>query len=268
MRPVVRSIRDGDRIYICPLHDAAATGDMRQLRAMLSAGANANAATGGETPLHYAAREGHVQAARALLGAGASADARDADGCTPLHWAARAGQAGAAGALLGAGASANARCGGLTETALILATQEGHIDVMRTLLGAGADADARDSGGSAALHHAASSRLYEGKAIEATKVLLGAGADANARNAGGWTPYAWAERHGSHAVRKLLQAAGGGAAAARSGHGRRSASGCSDGELKCKNGYIFACREQYDGSWDWQTTFDTCTDADFGGTGQ
>ena len=243
LRPIVGAISDGNRIRMCPLHDAAATGDMRQVSAMLSAGANANVtASDGETPLHHAAREGHVEVAKSLLGAGANADARDADGCTPLHWAAKMGRAGTAGALLGGGASVNARCGGINETALIVATQEGHVDVMRTLLGANADADAKDYSGSAALHYAASKRLDEDQAIKAVQALLRAGADANVRAGEGWTPlhvavressvnvaralleagapvnakdqagltpYDWAERRGSRTMQDLLLAAGG-----------------------------------------------------------
>lgn len=343
MHPGVHGMRDGGKIYVCPLHDAAAAGDMRQVRAMLSAGADANAAGGGnsQTPLHHAAREGHVEVARTLLEAGAAADARDGDGCTPLHWAAQAGQAGTAGTLLGGGASADARCGGLDETALLLATKGGHIEAMRALLGGGANADLKDRNmGSAALHYAASQLLPEATAAEAAKVLLQAGANANVRNDAAWTPlhvavregyagvmrallkggadtnaqdrdggtplhravwedradavqvlleagvpanprdrggrtpYDWAERHGSRTVQDLLLAAGGGAASARSAAaahrrpaGAGAVQGCSVGELKCENGAVFACVQQYGGGWGWQVTFDACAGG-FGGSGQ
>jgi ankyrin repeat protein len=70
--------------------DAARSGDVRVLRALLSHGWSAQTSRDGRgaSALHYAAGHGHVECC-ALLNdvAGLSASDRAADGATPLHWA-------------------------------------------------------------------------------------------------------------------------------------------------------------------------------------
>ena len=56
-----------------------------------------------------AAEAGDIAAVRALLEAGADANAPQADGTTPLHWTAYRDDAAAAELLIGAGADVNAR---------------------------------------------------------------------------------------------------------------------------------------------------------------
>ena len=81
------------------------------MKALLAAGANANAVTnsGGATALHFAAGEGTAESVAALLDKGAVANARDsAFGQTPLMWAAAANRADAIRVLAGRGADLSA----------------------------------------------------------------------------------------------------------------------------------------------------------------
>lgn len=74
------------------LFQAAATGDLAQIRAHLRAGSDVNVRDyNGFTPLHLAAYRGHLAAARLLLEAGADPAARSATGATPADIARSAG---------------------------------------------------------------------------------------------------------------------------------------------------------------------------------
>jgi ankyrin repeat protein len=111
------------------LHIAAAAGDGKLVRRLLTLGADVSARNRrGATPLHYAADGGPESPARAqaaiialLVAAGAAVDAPDASGTTPLQRAVRNRCAAAVRALLAAGADA-ARDNGRGSTARTLAT--------------------------------------------------------------------------------------------------------------------------------------------------
>lgn len=95
-----------------PLHYAAATGNLSDVRRMIEDGLDVNASdTAGWTPLHFAAAaqpEAHDVVAD-LLAAGAAVDGTDAHGNTPLWRAVFAyqGNPAAIHALLAAGADAD-----------------------------------------------------------------------------------------------------------------------------------------------------------------
>jgi ankyrin repeat protein len=155
-----------------PLVDAAKRGDAAEVRALLRAGADPNAAQGdGLTALHVAAQAGNLEIARLLIDARANVDVGTRiGGYTPLH----------------------------------LAAQAAHAEVVAALLAAGADANvAAMPSGATPLHLAA--RAIEGEA--AVRALLEGGADANAREAhAGQTPLMFAASYGRiGAVRELLQ---------------------------------------------------------------
>jgi ankyrin repeat protein len=107
----------------------------------------------GRTPLHVAAEIGNTETARALLAAGANADARDAQNrtpreimearCTPLHRAARDGTAEDVARLLAAGEQLDA-VDGFGQTALHRAARHGNEAVAEALLAAGADPRAKN----------------------------------------------------------------------------------------------------------------------------
>lgn len=72
-----------------PLHDAARSGQVSAIEALVGLGASVNVEEpkSGLTPLHLAANFHHVRAIKALVALGASLEAKDCDGDTPLDGA-------------------------------------------------------------------------------------------------------------------------------------------------------------------------------------
>ena len=63
------------------LIDAAESGDIAMISALLAEGASVNASSPiGKTPLMFAAQDGHIEAARLLLSKGAYTHAKTEDG--------------------------------------------------------------------------------------------------------------------------------------------------------------------------------------------
>ena len=157
-----------------------------------------------DSPVADAAMTGDVASVRALLSDGADVNAPQGDGMTALHWAARSANADLAGLLLEAGADVGAvtRIGAYTP--LLLASEVGSAHVVRLLLAGGAEQTATtdDVGGATPLHLAAGA----GDA-EAVRLLLEHGGDADAREARwGQTPLMYAAARGREAaVRALLE---------------------------------------------------------------
>lgn len=140
-----------------PLTQAAARGDVAQVRSLIAGGADPNGMdSDGVTPLILAARAGEKSVVRALAEAHADPNLRDrrSNSWTPLVHAIHKNQTEAALALLEAGADPNARCGGRT-TALIYAAAYGNTAMVRALLEKGADPYAQAEGGVTALWTAA-----------------------------------------------------------------------------------------------------------------
>ena len=74
------------------LLDAAARGNLEDVRNLLDRGANVDAENATKhTPLHIAANDGRTEIARLLLDRGARIDAENRDKWTPLRWAAATG---------------------------------------------------------------------------------------------------------------------------------------------------------------------------------
>ena len=123
------------------LHWAAYHGDVALVRALLRAKASVTATTrlGANTPLHVAARHGHGAAVAALLAGGADARAMTGAGGTALHLAAAAGDTVAVRALVRAKADVNARETEWGQTPLMFAAANDRADAVRALLAAGAD---------------------------------------------------------------------------------------------------------------------------------
>lgn len=127
-----------------PVADAASRGDLVEVRSLLRAGEDVNAAHGdGMTALHWAAELGHSEMAAALLSAGANPEAVTRLGdYTPLHIASRASAAGVVAELLKRGASPDARTSTGGATPLHHAAGAGATEVVRLLVEAGAEVDA------------------------------------------------------------------------------------------------------------------------------
>ena len=156
-----------------------------------------------EAPVADAAMRGDVAEVRSLLEAGEDVNAAQGDGMTALHWAAASGRVELAELLVSAGADLEAGTRLGRYTALHIASREGRPAVVETLLGAGADAGAVTSTGATPLHFAAGAG-----APDAVQALLRHGADANAREPEwGQTPLMFAAAAGrTGALRELLRA--------------------------------------------------------------
>lgn len=154
---------------------AAHWNDLDLVDRLLRAGAKVDAADDhGVTPLMRACENGNAELVDRLLGAGANVNASQSSGVTPLMIAARSGNVGAVKALVAKGAQVNAVVKETQQNALMWATAEGHVDIVRTLVENRADLRAGSKRGFTPLLHAA-----RNGDIETAKVLLAAGVDVN-----------------------------------------------------------------------------------------
>ena len=161
------------------------------------------AAPDDDAPVADAAMRGDHDNVRAMLRAGVDVNAAQSDGMTALHWAAENGARDLAAMLVYAGANVEATTRIGSYTPLHLAVRAGHAELVTTLLEAGADVEAATTtGGARALHFAAA-----GGASEALEVLLDHGADVNAtESAWGQTPLMFAAAYDRlEALSRLLE---------------------------------------------------------------
>lgn len=202
------------------LIEAALGGDVRQVSALLDAGATVDSEDSfGDTPLLLAAREGHTGVVEVLLDHGANVYARNSFGITPMMAAASRGNTyvvellkqftgqevhtdsppdennhGASllkaiqdgdhyriDSLLISGVDVNAKTSDQW-TALMIATVKGYTNVVQELLKRGADVNAKNNKGWTALRFAVSM-----DDIETMYALIGAGADVNTGDSEGKT---------------------------------------------------------------------------------
>lgn len=156
-----------------------------------------------DRPLIEAAKRGDVEAVRSLLDGGADPNAAQGDGLTALHLAAQEGHIEIVGLLIGAGAEVEAKTRIGDYTPLHLASGGGHASVARSLLEAGADPGAMTTTtGVTPLHLAARARGGEG----VVRALLEHGAPVDARErSSGQTALMFASASGRAAsVEELL----------------------------------------------------------------
>ena len=175
--------------------------------------------------LMFAAEGGYAVAVRALLAGGVNCNAQGWNRWTALLWAARYGHAEIVRDLIAAGANFEdqfhdgprvlirnlrsrtsprlPRSVAPAGTALMLAAEWGHSEIVRDLLAGGATCDARCSEGRTALMLAS---MKGHSAIVGQ--LLTAGADCNAPDIDGLTPLMLASANGCSAIMRQLLAAG------------------------------------------------------------
>ena len=141
-----------DDIGRTPLHMSSEYGHVEVARILLEQGADTETRDRGDTsPLEQATSEGHVEVVRLLLEHGADANTQGNDDWTPLHVASFNGRVGVARVLLEHGVDANAR-NVKHETPLHLASSYSfnlveRLDVIRSLVQYGSDINARDNKG-------------------------------------------------------------------------------------------------------------------------
>jgi ankyrin repeat protein len=141
-----------------PLMRCAATGRLEAVKSLLAHGADVKAkdARQGHTALMWALAQRHGDIAAALIEAGADVNAHARSGFTPLMFAAQQGDLESAKALLAAGAkvneSTNAQGLFAGQTALLVASLNGHEKVGMFLLDKGADPNVADENGFTPLH--------------------------------------------------------------------------------------------------------------------
>ena len=157
--------------------EAAKTGDVASLRALVTSGADVNAPQGdGATALHWAAHRNDVEAVELLLEAGATADRENDLGATALWLASTSGSAEVIAALLEAGTDPNVTLR-MGETPLMAAARSGNLPVLELLLEHGADVNAAEhERGQTALMWAAAQRQST-----AARLLVDRGANLHAR---------------------------------------------------------------------------------------
>jgi len=184
-----------------PLHDAAKSGKIKEVRKLIDEGHRVNTRDltyYNFTPLHYAVWNGHKDVVALLLDRGADTGARNEDGQMPLHLAALFDHKVVTELLLDKGADINAEDKwGLTP--LYGAISCSYKEVAIFLLDRGADTKGQDKDEKTSLHWAAQ---YNDKDIVAR--LLDRGGDINATDRSGNTPLHYAVWKGHKDVVALL----------------------------------------------------------------
>jgi ankyrin repeat protein len=162
-----------------PVAEAAMRGDLAEVRALIDAGADVNAALGdGMTALHWSAERGDSDIASMLVSAGARVESTTRLGAyRPLHLAAKNGHTSVVRELLQAGALPNPGTTTGVVTPLHLAAASGSASSVAMLLEYGADVDRGETawGQTPLMFAAAAGR------VRAIRALLDGGADVDAR---------------------------------------------------------------------------------------
>lgn len=171
-----------------PLMEAARQGNLEIVKALLAAGADPNTLekNAGQNALMWAISDRHSAITKELVDHKADVNQASRYGATPLMFAAQ-GDVESTRILLAAGANPNSVVPDNGQTALIIASTMGQLDVVKALLDKGADPNIKDANSFTALHAAVRDSDYglERSSIPTSaaivKALLAHGANPNAR---------------------------------------------------------------------------------------
>eukprot|EP00178_Gracilaria_changii_P027130 TRINITY_DN844_c0_g1_i1.p1 TRINITY_DN844_c0_g1~~TRINITY_DN844_c0_g1_i1.p1 ORF type:complete len:1775 (-),score=219.69 TRINITY_DN844_c0_g1_i1:792-6116(-) len=123
-----------------PLCLAARKGYSRIVQILLDCGADPNNHDEGKyTPLHLAASSGYLETVNILLRSGSYVDAATRNEITPLHYAVQGGHSQVVQALISSGANVNCS----KKPLLLIAADDGKLDIVNLLLNAGASITCR-----------------------------------------------------------------------------------------------------------------------------
>ena len=190
------------------LHKAAARGDTASIRELLEAGADVDERDGdGRTPVMTATRGNNVDAVRVLIEAGADIDIRDDRLDNPFLYAGAEGLLDILRLCIAAGAdpALTNRFGG---TALIPASERGHVEVVRELLtNSDVDVDHINNLGWTALLEAIVLSNGDVRHQQVVQLLVDHGADIFIADKDGVTPLEHARSRGFIEIERILATA-------------------------------------------------------------
>jgi len=212
------------------LRQAAAAGDIEQVKTLIAKGADVNERDlGGKTPLHYACEKGHTEVAKLLISRGADVNAVSSDRIMspdwrkPLHYAAMGGHKQTVELLISKGADINSgyrqpwfeamrspAAGGKEVVQLLVARGAeipalhlvayiGDMEKVKTLVEQGADVNTPAMYDTTALHAAAN-----GGNKDVVEFLISKGARVDARDTFGLPPLYYAALHNNEEITDLL----------------------------------------------------------------
>jgi hypothetical protein len=199
----------GQQDRATPLHAAAATGDVAEVRALLAVGVAVDAVDRqGRTALLLAVEGDRVEIARLLLDAGASPNVQAANEDTPWLLAGASGRTAILAAMIphAPDLSIRNRFGG---NALIPACERGHVETVELLLKTPIQVDHVNRLGWTCLLEVV--LLGDGgkRHQQVAQMVLSAGADPNLADREGVTPLAHAVARGQTEIAAIIRAAGG-----------------------------------------------------------
>ncbi|GFY39968.1 ankyrin repeat domain-containing protein 6 [Trichonephila inaurata madagascariensis] len=181
------------------LRQAAATGNLDQVRALLKTGAKVEPDLEGRTALHLASANGHVAIVKALIEGGAKINALDAAGYSPLHQAATEGHEEVVKLLLKNGCHVDTQDELHGNTALHEAAWKGFSRTLEILCKNKANFYIKNNGGFTPLHLACQNGHNQ-----CCRVLLLSACKPDVRNSYGDTPLHTAARYGHAGVLRIL----------------------------------------------------------------
>ena len=137
-----------DKNDITPLIDACRKGQKDAVEYLLQKGANINATTcSGSTALHFAVQCDQYHIAEMLVKKGLNVNAKNFYGWTPFFQACYEGKKNTVDLFIKNGADLSSRLDKHNCTCLHIASEKGHVEVLRLLLEHGVDLQSRDKSG-------------------------------------------------------------------------------------------------------------------------